>query len=44
MAHRIYDNGSPHKCEVVMSFLASEKEEIKRPPYSHDLLSHRDFF
>ena len=42
--HLLYDNASCHKCEVVKSFLASEKVEVlNRPPYSPDL-SPYDFF
>ena len=40
----LYDNASSHKCEVVKSFLASEKVKIlNHPPYSPDL-SPCDFF
>ena len=39
-----YDNASSHKCEVVKSFLASEKVKVLyHPPYSPDL-SPCDFF
>ena len=32
--HLLHDNASSHKCEVVKSFLASEKEEVlNHPPY-----------
>ena len=42
--HLLHDNGSSHKCEVVKSFLASEKVEVlNHPPYSPDL-SPCDFF
>ena len=42
--HFLYDNASSHKCEVVKSFLASEKVKIlNHPPYSPDL-SPCDFF
>ena len=38
--HLLYDNASSHKCEVVKSFLASEKVKIlNHPPYSPALLS-----
>ena len=40
----LHDNASSHKCEVVKSFLASEKEKVlNHPPYSPDL-SPCDFF
>ena len=36
--HLLHYNASSHKCEVVKSFLASEKEKVlNRPPYSPDL-------
>ena len=42
--HLLHDNASCHKCEVVKSFLASEKVKVlNHPPYSPDL-SPRDFF
>ena len=42
--HLLLDNVSSHKCEVVKSFLASEKVKVlNHPPYSPDL-SPRDFF
>ena len=42
--HLLHDNTSSHKCEVVKSFLASEKEKVlNHPPYSPDL-SPCDFF
>ena len=42
--HLLHDNASSHKCEVVKSFLASEKVKVlKHPPYSPDL-SPCDFF
>ena len=42
--HLLYDNASSHKCEVVKSFLASEKVKVLNyPPYSPDL-SPCDFF
>ena len=42
--HLLHDNASSHKCEVVKSFLASEKLKIlNHPPYSPDL-SPCDFF
>ena len=42
--HLLHDNASSHKCEVVMSFLASEKVKVlNHPPYSPDL-SPCDFF
>ena len=42
--HLLHDNASSHKCEVVKSFLASEKVEVlNHPPYSPDL-SPCDFF
>ena len=42
--HLLHDNGSSHKCEVVKSFLASEKVKVlNHQPYSPDL-SPCDFF
>ena len=42
--HLLHDNVSFHKCEVVKSFLASEKAKVlNNPPYSPDL-SPYDFF
>ena len=42
--HLLHDNASSHKCEVVKSFLASEKVKVlNQPPYSPDL-SPCDFF
>ena len=42
--HLFHDNASSHKCEVVKSFLASEKMKVlNHPPYSPDL-SPCDFF
>ena len=42
--HLLHDNASSHKCEVVRSFLASEKMKVlNHPPYSPDL-SPCDFF
>ena len=42
--HLLHGNASSHKCEVVKSFLASEKVKVlNRPPYSPDL-SPCDFF
>ena len=42
--HLLHDNTSSHKCEVVKSFLASEKVQVfNHPPYSPDL-SPWDFF
>ena len=42
--HLLQDNASSHKCEVVKSFLASEKVKVLNyPPYSPDL-SPCDFF
>ena len=42
--HLLHDNASSHKCEVVKSFLASEKVKVlNHPPYSLDL-SPCDFF
>ena len=42
--HFLHDNASFHKCEVVKSFLASEKVKVlNHPPYSPDL-SPCDFF
>ena len=42
--HFLHDNASSHKCEVVKSFLASEKVKVlNHPPYSPDL-SPCDFF
>ena len=43
-AHLLHDNASSHKCEVVKSFLASEKVKVlNHRPYSPDL-SPCDFF
>ena len=42
--HLLHDNASSHKCEVIKSFLASEKVKVlNQPPYSPDL-SPCDFF
>ena len=42
--HLLHDNACSHKCEVVKSFLASEKvKDLNYPPYSPDL-SPYDFF
>ena len=42
--HLLLDNASSHKCEVVKSFLASEKVKVlNHPPYSPHL-SPYDFF
>ena len=42
--HLLHDNASSHKCEVVKSFLASEKVKgLNHPPYS-PALSRLDFF
>ena len=42
--HFLHDNASSHKCEVVKSFLASEKVKVlNHQPYSPDL-SLCDFF
>ena len=42
--HLLHDNASSHKCEVVKSFLASEKVKVlNHPPNSPDL-SPCDFF
>ena len=42
--HLLHDNASSHKCEVVKSFLASEKVQVlNHLPYSPDL-SPCDFF
>ena len=42
--HLLHDNASSHKCEVVKSFLGSEKVKVlNHPPYSPDL-SPWDFF
>ena len=42
--HLLHDNASSHKCEIVKSFLASEKVKVlNHPPYSPDL-SPCDFF
>ena len=42
--HLLHDNASSHMCEVVKSFLASEKVKVlNHPPYSPDL-SPCDFF
>ena len=42
--HLLHDNASSHKCEVVKSFLASEKVKVlNHQPYSPDL-SPCDFF
>ena len=43
--HLLHDNASSHKCEVVKSFLASEKVKVlNHPPYSPDLNSCDFFF
>ena len=43
--HLLHDNASSHKCEVVKSFLASEKVKIlNHPPYSPDLSPCGFFF
>ena len=42
--HLLHDNASSHKCEIIRSFLASEKVKVlNQPPYSPDL-SPCDFF
>ena len=42
--HLLHDNASSHKCEVVKSFLVSEKVKVfNHPTYSTDL-SPSDFF
>ena len=42
--HLLHNNASSHKCEVVKSFLATEKVKVlNHPPYSPDL-SPCDFF
>ena len=42
--HLLHDNASSHMCEVVKSFLASEKVKVlNHPPYSPNL-SPCDFF
>ena len=42
--HLLHDNASSHKCEVVKSFLASEKVKVlNHPPCSPDLIPC-DFF
>ena len=42
--HLLHDNASSHKCEVVKSFLASEKVKVlNHPPLSPDM-SPCDFF
>ena len=42
--HLLHDNASSHKCEVVKSFLVSEKVKVlNHPPYS-PYPSHCDFF
>ena len=42
--HLLHDSASSHKCEVVKSFLASEKVKVlNHPPYPPDL-SPCDFF
>ena len=42
--HLLHDNASSHKCEVVKSFLASEKVKVlNHPPYSPNM-SSCDFF
>ena len=42
--HLLHDNASSHKCEVVKSFLASEKVKVlNHSPYSPDL-TPCDFF
>ena len=41
----LHDNASSHKCEVVQSFLASEKVKVLNyPPYSPDLSPCYFFF
>ena len=42
--HLLHDNAPSHKCEVVKTFLASEKVKVfNHPPYSPDL-NPCDFF
>ena len=37
--HLLHNNASSHKCEVIKSFLASEKVKVlNHPPYSPDLI------
>ena len=44
VVHLLHDNASSHKCEVVKSFLSSEKVKVlNHPPYSPDL-GPCDFF
>ena len=41
----LHDNASSHKCEVVKSFLASEKVKVlNHLPYSPDLSPYDVFF
>ena len=43
--HLLHDNASSHKCEVVKSFLASEKVKVLNyPPYSPDLSPVTSFY
>ena len=43
--HLLHDNASSYKCEVVKSFLASEKVKVlNHPPYSPDLSPCDIFF
>ena len=43
--HLLHDNVFSHKCEVVKSFLASEKVKVlNHPPYSPDLSPCNFFF
>ena len=43
--HLLHDNASSHKCEVVKSFLASEKVKVlNHPPYSPDLIPVTSFY
>ena len=43
--HLLHDNASSHKCEVVKSFLASEKVKVlNHPLYSPDLIPCDFFF
>ena len=42
--HLLHDNASSHKCEVVKSFLASEKVKVLNHPHYSPDLSPCDFF
>ena len=42
--HLLHDNASSHKCEVVKSFLTSEKAKVLHHPHYSPDLSRCDFF